>query len=86
MWGISNPVNVYDYLNIDYNEQANLQLIAIMTVKKYRSFPQSDLDTLTKMSEEITNLEIRDVQIESPNNPANLIDAKINHLSKLVFN
>lgn len=77
MWGISNPVNVYDYLNIDYNEQANLQLIAIMTVKKYRSFPQSDLDTLTKMSEEITNLEIRDVQIESPNNPANLIDAKL---------
>ena len=77
MWGISNPVNVYDYLNIDYNEQANLQVIAIMTTKKYCSFPQSDLDALTKISAETTNLQIRDVQIKSPNNPANLIDAKL---------
>ena len=77
MWGISNPVNVYDYLNIDYNEKANLQVIAIMTVEKYRSFPQADLDALTKMDTELTNLEIRDVQIKSPNNPANLISAKL---------
>jgi NgoPII restriction endonuclease len=77
MWGISNPVNVYDYLNINYNEQANLQVIAIMTVEKYHSFPQLDLDALTKMSVETTNLEIRNIQIKSPNNPANLIDAKL---------
>ena len=77
MWGISNPVNVYDYLNINYNEKANLQVIAIMTVEKYRSFPQSDLDALKKMATELTNLEIRDVQIKSPNNPANLIDSKL---------
>jgi NgoPII restriction endonuclease len=76
-WRISNPVNIYDYLNIDYNEEANLQVIAIMTAKKYRSFPQSDLDTISKIATEVNNLKIRDVQINSPNNPADLIDAKL---------
>lgn len=76
-WRISNPVNIYNYLNIDYNEEANLQVIAIMTAKKYCSFPQSDLDAISKIATEVTNLEIRDVQINSPNNPANLIDAKL---------
>jgi NgoPII restriction endonuclease len=77
VWRISNPVNIYNYLNIDYNEEANLQVIAIMTEKKYLSFPQSDLDAISKIATEVTNLEIRDVQINSPNNPADLIDAKL---------
>ena len=77
VWRISNPVNIYNYLNIDYNEEANLQIIAIMTAKKYRSFPQSDLDAISKIATEVTNLEIRDVQINSPNNTADLIDVKL---------
>lgn len=76
-WGISNPINIYNYLDIDYNEKANLQVIAIMTAGKYLSFPQSDLEEIAKMVIEITNLEIRDIQIESPNNSTNLIDAKL---------
>ena len=77
VWKISNPVNIYNYLNIDYNEEANLQVIAIMTAKKYRSFPQADLDAISKIATEVTNLEIRDVQINSPNNHADLIDVKL---------
>ena len=77
MWGISNPVDVYNYLNIDYKENANLQVIAIMTAEKYYSFPQLDLDAVEKMSADIANLKIKDVQIKSPNNPANLINAKL---------
>jgi hypothetical protein len=56
---------------------ANLQVIAIMTSQKYHSFPQSDIAMIVKMSTEVTNLEIRDIQIKSPNNPAILIDAKL---------
>jgi hypothetical protein len=77
MWGISNPANVYNYLNIDFNEKSNLQVIAIMTTKKYHSFPQSDLEAIEKMSADIADLKIIDVEIKSPNNPANLIDAKL---------
>ncbi len=39
MWGISNPVNVYDYLNIDYNEKVNLQVIAIITAENFCCLP-----------------------------------------------
>jgi NgoPII restriction endonuclease len=76
-WGLASPVNIYDYLNIDYNEDANLQVIAIMKTEKYLSFPQLDLDEITKMALEIDSLEVRDVQIVSPNNPDNLIDSKL---------
>jgi hypothetical protein len=76
-WGISNPEAIYDYLNINYDENANLQLIAIMTAEKYHSFSQSDLNEIARMSAKSTNLEIRDVQINSPNNDAKLIDAKL---------
>lgn len=75
--GISNLTNIYDYLNIDYDEKANLQIIAIMTDEKYHSFPKLDLDEIAKMAEETTRLKIRDVQIQSPNNHVNLINAKL---------
>jgi NgoPII restriction endonuclease len=77
MWGISNPVNVYNYLNIDYNEKSSLQVISIVSTEKYSSFPQADIDAIAKMATEVTTLEIRDIQIRSPNNPANLINAKL---------
>jgi NgoPII restriction endonuclease len=76
-WGIANPVNIYNYLNIDYNENANLQVIAIMKTEKYRCFPQSDLDEIAKLATDNTNLKIRDVQINCPNNNVNLIEAKL---------
>lgn len=77
MWGIANPVNVYEYLNIDYDETANLQIIAIMTEQKYNSFPQIDIETINHASVSTMNLNIEDVKIKSPNNPANLINAKL---------
>lgn len=77
IWGIANPGDIYDYLNINYNEKANLQLISIMTAEKYLSFPQSDIDEIARMAVENTNLEVRDVRINSPNDRTNLIDAKL---------
>jgi NgoPII restriction endonuclease len=77
MWGISNPFDVYKYLNINPNEMADFQLIALMTAQKYYSFPQPDLSEIEKMSIELNNLKIRDVQIKSPNNPVNFMDSKL---------
>lgn len=42
MWGIENPVNVYDYLNIDFDINTRFQMIAIMTKNKYLSFSDTD--------------------------------------------
>jgi NgoPII restriction endonuclease len=77
MWGIANPVDIYDYLSINYNEGANLEVISIMTEQKYNSFLQSDIDEIEKISADITNLNIKDIQIKSPDNPATLINAKL---------
>jgi hypothetical protein len=52
-------------------------VISIVSAEKYSSFPQSDIDAIAKMATEVTTLEIRDIQIRSPNNPANLINAKL---------
>jgi hypothetical protein len=77
MWGIENPVNVYHYLNLHYNENAYFQTFAILTAKKYFSCPRQDIDSLEQMAQSNANLEIADVKIQSPNNPAQLIDAKL---------
>jgi NgoPII restriction endonuclease len=77
MWGIENPVDIYDYLDIKYNPKADLQVISIMTEEKYNSFPESDIKSIEQISANTPNLEIGDVQIQSPNNPVNLIQAKL---------
>ncbi len=77
MWGIANPVDIYDYLDINYNEAANLEVITIMTEQKYNCFPQSDINEIEQLSMNTTNLKIRNIQIKSPNNAANLIHAKL---------
>lgn len=77
MWGVASPVDIYDYVGINYHEASDLEIIAIMTEQKYNSFPQADIDDIKATSTEIKNLEIKDVQIKSPNNPASLIKAKL---------
>jgi hypothetical protein len=77
MWAIDNPVDVYDYLGINYDESANLEVIVIMTEKKYDSFPQVDIISIEQVAGKTPSLKIKDVQIKSPNNPASLINAKL---------
>lgn len=77
MWGIANPVDIYDYLSINYNEAANLEVISIMSDEKYNSFPQLDIDEIEKTSTDDNNLKIKNIQIKSPNNPVDLINAKL---------
>ena len=48
---------------------------AIMLKSKYESFPEADRNRLEGLIGE--DLLISDIKIKSPNNPANLLDAKL---------
>jgi len=75
MWGIQNPLSVFDYVNLGYNKNSAFQAIAIIKTSKYLSFPVQDREQLEAISD--CNLQMLDVQIKSPNNPIQLIPAKI---------
>ncbi len=72
MWIIENPNKVYNYL-YEYDKNATFQLICLMKKSKYESFSAEDIANI----EQIENIIIDDVKIKNPNNPANLIDAKL---------
>ena len=48
--------------------------------RKYDTFPEKDRIELEPLAK--TGLEIKDVKIKSPNNPADLLNAKLIKLSK----
>lgn len=75
MWGIENPLEVFEYLDLDYKKSASFQMIAIMKNSKYLSFPREDIDAVEALTN--NNLQINNVNIKSPNNPIQLIPAKI---------
>ncbi|MBW4650693.1 MAG: NgoPII family restriction endonuclease [Kastovskya adunca ATA6-11-RM4] len=75
MWGIKNPLTVYDYLNFEDNISENAQVIAIMKKSKYMDFPLQDRQAIENIFKD--NFKIIDVKIQSPNNPASLIEAKV---------
>jgi hypothetical protein len=72
MWIIENPNKVYNYI-YQYDKNASFQLICLMQKSKYDSFPVEDL----KLLKTNNNTVIQDVKIKNPNNPANLLDAKL---------
>jgi len=72
MWIIENPNKVYQYL-YKYDKNATFQLICLMNKTKYESFSKEDIATI----EQIKSITIDNVKIKNPNNPANLIDAKL---------
>ena len=72
MWIIENPNKVYDYI-YNYDKEADFQLVCLMKNSKYESFSSEDITRL----EQIEHISIKDVKIKNPNNPANLIDAKL---------
>ena len=75
MWGIENPLSVFDYVNLGYQKNATFQMIAIMRNSKYLSLPIEDRNQLEARLD--NNLQITDVNIKSPNNPVQLIPAKV---------
>jgi hypothetical protein len=72
MWHIENPAKIFNYI-YQYDDTKSFQLICLMKSSKYYSFSNKDRDLLEKN----TNILINDVKIKNPNNPANLLDAKL---------
>jgi hypothetical protein len=75
MWQIENPKNVYNYLNINYQLNKSFHLYVLIKDTKYLSFPIEDrkqIESLAKL-----DLVIKDIKIKSPDNPIQLIPAKL---------
>lgn len=71
MWHIQNPLKVYsEFCKLGEN---NFSLFVLMRKDKYDSFPREDLKRL----ENAKQMDIRNIKIKDPNNPAKLVDAKL---------
>lgn len=72
MWQIQNPRRVFNYLHTTGD---TFELVAVIPTNKYNSFPTDSKNRIENLGN--PNLEISDVQVKDPNNPANLIDGKL---------
>jgi hypothetical protein len=77
MWGIENPLKVFDYLNLGECSNTSFKLIAILKESKYLSLPKASISILESLSASKTNLKISTQSIKCPDNPAVLLPAKI---------
>lgn len=73
MWQIQNPRRVFNYLHIQTDNK--FELVAIVPTSKYYSFPNDSKNRIENLGN--PNLTINDVKVKDPNNPANLLDAKL---------
>lgn len=79
MWTIKHPQRVFNYIP-DINPTANFVVNAIMLRTKYEAFSVSERKELEGLVP--SGLVIRDIQIKSPANPANFLDAKLIQFSR----
>lgn len=73
MWQIQNPRRVFNYLHS--TSSSIFELVAIIPTSKYDSFPLESNTKLETLGN--PNLTIENVKVKDPNNPANLIEAKL---------
>lgn len=72
MWGIENPWKVFDYIyRRDFTKQFNF--MCIINEGKWKTFDNTKL--LTSLN--VDSFSISDVRIKNPNNPAQLVNAKL---------
>lgn len=74
MWGIDNPLHVFDYIT-DIERDNEFTVNAIMLTEKYNSLSEPDRQAIENISN--NNFTITDVEIKAPNNPAKLLNAKL---------
>lgn len=75
MWGIQNPILVYNYIDWDFKNNKYFQIVALMRETKYLSFPVETREQIEQTKQ--ANFILKDIAIKSPNNPAQLIPAKV---------
>jgi len=74
MWHIDNPNKIFNYI-YTYDDTKDFQLICLMKKEKYESLATEDKETIENIDND--NVEIQDIRIKNPNNPVQLIDAKL---------
>lgn len=72
MWGIENPWSVFDYI-YKTEPSKKFNFMCIVNDAKWATFDNTDLLT----SCEVEGFSIADVKIKNPDNPANLVSAKL---------
>lgn len=75
MWHIDNPKKVYNYLDINYQPNKTFQLYVLIKEAKYLSFSVEDREQIECLNN--PNLVIKNIKIKSPDNPVQLISAKL---------
>ena len=76
MWGIENPAKVFSYVYAPSN--TDFEFTAIINLEKYNAFPEVDRIALENISE----VEISDIKIKTPDNPSALKQAKMIRFSR----
>ncbi len=76
MWHIDNPNKTFNYI-YSYDDTKEFQLICLMKKSKYDSLSNQDKEAIENIDIDNENIELKDVKIKNPNNPVQLIDAKL---------
>jgi hypothetical protein len=79
MWFIQHPIHVFDYI-YDLDKSKEFNLMVLINEDKISQF--NNFEKLVDMIQTYPSLEIKDVQIKNPNNPAQLRNAKLITYSK----
>lgn len=74
MWGIENPMKVFNYIYCR-DESKQLNFMALINQDKYDTLENTD--ELEQLATEVKGLNILDVEIKTPDNPAILRPAKL---------
>ncbi len=74
MWHIDNPNKTFEYV-YQYDEDKDFQIICLLQKEKYYELPMEDRKTLETLDN--SSVEVKDIKIKNPNNPVNLIEAKL---------
>ena len=74
MWHIDNPNKTFSYI-YDYDNAKDFQLICLIKKDKYDSLPHLNKEAIENINND--NIIVKDVKIKNPNNPVQLIDAKL---------
>lgn len=72
MWGIENPFKAFNYV-FQRDENKEFNFMAIINKEKYNTF--MNRNKLEELSNVNKSLEIKDIKIKNPDNPAQLRDA-----------
>ena len=74
MWHIDNPNKTFNYI-YTYDDTKDFQLICLLKKEKYDSLPKEDKEAIENLDN--NNVEIKDIKIKNPNNPVQLLNAKL---------